>query len=252
MKHRSKCCRQISLVLFLSMCRLAGARASAGQDQSRLQLHGHAQSDLDHRAGRRVFTKRTGWTWSWFISAARPSASRRLWRRIFRSGNAAGSGVANAAVRGADMVSVGCTINVLAYELVVLDSIKSAGRLKRKVDRHQPLWQCLGRCCAGVAQRLGIAAAGRRQDSPSWRSVGASGRIQPRRDRRLSVAAGKCESDSRRTAAPRPRRYGRSQKALSPAVYLRRDDQELSRQESLGCQTSHDGADRSIAVFQDQ
>ena len=74
-------------------------------------------------------------------------------------GNAAGSGVANAAVRGADMVSVGCTINVLAYELVVLDSIKSAGRFERKVDRHQPLWQCLGRCCAGVAQRLGIATA---------------------------------------------------------------------------------------------
>ena len=47
-------------------------------------------------------------------------------------GNAAGSGVANAAVRGADVVSVGCTINVLAYELVVLDSIKSAEDLKGK------------------------------------------------------------------------------------------------------------------------
>ena len=43
-------------------------------------------------------------------------------------GNAAGSGVANAAVRGADVVSVGCTINVLAYELVVLDSIKITRR----------------------------------------------------------------------------------------------------------------------------
>ena len=47
-------------------------------------------------------------------------------------GNAAGSGVANAAVRGADAVSVACTINVLAYELVVLDSIKSAEDLKGK------------------------------------------------------------------------------------------------------------------------
>jgi NitT/TauT family transport system substrate-binding protein len=47
-------------------------------------------------------------------------------------GNAAGSGVANAAVRGADVVSVGCVINVLAYELVVLDSIKSAEDLKGK------------------------------------------------------------------------------------------------------------------------
>jgi NitT/TauT family transport system substrate-binding protein len=47
-------------------------------------------------------------------------------------GNAAGSGVANAAVRGADVVSVGCTINVLAYELVVLDSIKTPEDLKGK------------------------------------------------------------------------------------------------------------------------
>jgi NitT/TauT family transport system substrate-binding protein len=47
-------------------------------------------------------------------------------------GNAAGSGLANAAVRGADTVSVACFINVLAYELVVLDSIKSAEDLKGK------------------------------------------------------------------------------------------------------------------------
>jgi NitT/TauT family transport system substrate-binding protein len=47
-------------------------------------------------------------------------------------GNAAGSGIANAAVRGADLVSAGCVINVLAYELVVLDSIKSAEDLKGK------------------------------------------------------------------------------------------------------------------------
>jgi NitT/TauT family transport system substrate-binding protein len=47
-------------------------------------------------------------------------------------GNAAGSGVANAAVRGADTVCVACVINVLAYELVVLDSIKTAEDLKGK------------------------------------------------------------------------------------------------------------------------
>ena len=47
-------------------------------------------------------------------------------------GNAAGSGVANAVVRGADTVSAGCLINVLAYELVVLDSIKSPEDLKGK------------------------------------------------------------------------------------------------------------------------
>jgi NitT/TauT family transport system substrate-binding protein len=47
-------------------------------------------------------------------------------------GNAAGSGIANAAVRGADVVSAACVVNVLAYELVVLESIKSAKDLKGK------------------------------------------------------------------------------------------------------------------------
>jgi len=47
-------------------------------------------------------------------------------------GNAAGSGLANAAVRGANVVSAGCVINILAYELVVLDSIKTAEDLKGK------------------------------------------------------------------------------------------------------------------------
>jgi NitT/TauT family transport system substrate-binding protein len=47
-------------------------------------------------------------------------------------GNAAGSGIANAAVRGADVVSAGCVVNVLAYELVVRDNIKSAEDLKGK------------------------------------------------------------------------------------------------------------------------
>jgi ABC-type nitrate/sulfonate/bicarbonate transport system substrate-binding protein len=47
-------------------------------------------------------------------------------------GNAAGSGVANANVRGAETISVACAVNVLAYELVVLDSIKSAEDLKGK------------------------------------------------------------------------------------------------------------------------
>ena len=47
-------------------------------------------------------------------------------------GNAAGSGVVNAVVRGADTVCVACFINVLAYELVVLDSVKSPEDLKGK------------------------------------------------------------------------------------------------------------------------
>lgn len=47
-------------------------------------------------------------------------------------GNAAGSGVALAAVRGADLVSVACFINALVYELVVHESIRSPEDLKGK------------------------------------------------------------------------------------------------------------------------
>lgn len=47
-------------------------------------------------------------------------------------GNAAGSGVALAGVRGADLVSVACFINALVYELVVQDSVKSPEDLKGK------------------------------------------------------------------------------------------------------------------------
>jgi NitT/TauT family transport system substrate-binding protein len=47
-------------------------------------------------------------------------------------GNIAGSVVALSGARGGDLVSVACLVNVLAYELVVLESIKSPEDLKGK------------------------------------------------------------------------------------------------------------------------
>jgi NitT/TauT family transport system substrate-binding protein len=47
-------------------------------------------------------------------------------------GNAAGSGVASAAVGGADVMMVACFLNTLPYELVVNQSVKSAEDLKGK------------------------------------------------------------------------------------------------------------------------
>lgn len=47
-------------------------------------------------------------------------------------GNAAGSGVALAAVRGAELVSVACFINAMVYELVVQDTVKSPEDLRGK------------------------------------------------------------------------------------------------------------------------
>ena len=47
-------------------------------------------------------------------------------------GNAAGSGVASAAVGGANLLMVACFLNTLPYELVVQESIKSADDLRGK------------------------------------------------------------------------------------------------------------------------
>jgi NitT/TauT family transport system substrate-binding protein len=47
-------------------------------------------------------------------------------------GNAAGSGVASAAVSGANLVMVACMLNTLPYELVVQESIKKAEDLRGK------------------------------------------------------------------------------------------------------------------------
>ena len=47
-------------------------------------------------------------------------------------GNAAGSGVASAAVGGANLVMVACFLNTLPYELVVQESIKTAEDLRGK------------------------------------------------------------------------------------------------------------------------
>lgn len=47
-------------------------------------------------------------------------------------GNAAGSGVASAAVGGANMIMVACMLNTLPYELVVQESIKTAEDLRGK------------------------------------------------------------------------------------------------------------------------
>ena len=113
-------------------------------------------------------------------------------------GNAAGSGVANANVRGADTVSVGCMINVLAYELVVLDSIKSAEDLKGKSIGISRFGSVSDVAARELLKGLGLRPHGRREDPASWRRGGARGRLQPRRDRGISIAAGKRASDSRR------------------------------------------------------
>ena len=116
-------------------------------------------------------------------------------------GNAAGSGVANANVRGADTVSVGCTINVLAYELVVLDSIKTAEDLKGKSIGISRFGSVSDVAARELLKGLGLRPMDDVKILQVGGAVGARRRIQPRRDRRISITARKRASDSRRPAA---------------------------------------------------
>src|SRR5215467_7276403 len=160
-------------------------------------------------------------------------------------GNAAGSGVANANVRGADTVSVACTINVLAYELVVLDSIKSAEDLKGKsigISRFGS---------AGTAKRTWLETWRRRQDPSGGRRFGAGSRIQPRSYCRIPVTTGERQSNSGRATPSHLGRHGRSPQALPAAFHLRRDHEELPRKEARHRKESCDVVDRRVALLQD-
>jgi len=131
MNHRSKCCRKF-LWSFLFLCVVWPVHVQA---QDKIKVAYSSTDTLNqiwtiaHDAG---FFKKNGLDVELVYIGSTTVAATAIVAQDIQVGNVAGSGVANAAIRGADMVSAGCTINVLAYELVVLDSIKSAEDLKGK------------------------------------------------------------------------------------------------------------------------
>ena len=148
-------------------------------------------------------------------------------------GNAAGSGVANANVRGADTVSVGCVINVLAYELVVLESIKTAEDLKGKSIGISRFGSVSDVAARELLRGLGL----RPMDDVKILQVGGAAERAAGFSRGviagIPISARKRASDSWRRSLSHPREHGGSQKTLSAAVYLRGDNQKLSGEESF-------------------
>ena len=102
-----------------------GERGLSGKDQGLLQFADTLNS-LWTIAGDAGFYKKHGLDADVVHIGSSPTTISAIVAQDVQVGNAAGSGIANAAVRGADVVSAGCVVNVLAYELVVLESIKSA------------------------------------------------------------------------------------------------------------------------------
>src|SRR5262245_819979 len=132
MNHKVHCCRNVFYSVWLLLLVIATADA---QSQDKIKLAYSSTDTLNQIwtiAQNAGFYKKNGLDVDLVYIGSTTVGIAAIVSQDIQVGNAAGSGVANAAVRGADTVSVGCVINVLAYELVVLDSIKSPEDLKGK------------------------------------------------------------------------------------------------------------------------
>jgi NitT/TauT family transport system substrate-binding protein len=132
MRNPKSTCRGLFLVVTLALIVIAGLEARA---QEKIRVAYSSTDTLNslwtvaHDAG---FYKKNGLdAETVYIGSSTISAAAVVAQDV-QVGNIAGSVVAASGVRGGDLVSVACFINVLAYELVVLDSIKSAEDLKGK------------------------------------------------------------------------------------------------------------------------
>jgi NitT/TauT family transport system substrate-binding protein len=126
-----RCRRFLCSILFF----LIGVSPAVGRAQDKIKIAYSSTDTLNQIwtiAQDGGFFKKNGLDVDLVYIGSTTVAVTAIMAQDIQVGNAAGSGVANAAVRGADTVSVGCTINVLAYELVVLDSVKTPEDLKGK------------------------------------------------------------------------------------------------------------------------
>src|SRR5215510_5792767 len=132
MNHKVHCCRNVFYSVWLLLLVIATADA---QSQDKIKLAYSSTDTLNQLWTIPLETgiyKKNGLDVDMVYIGSTTVGISAIVSQDIAIGNAAGSGVANANVRGAETVSVGCMINVLAYELVVLDSIKSAEDLKGK------------------------------------------------------------------------------------------------------------------------
>lgn len=83
---------------------------------------------------------------------------------------AGGNGVANAAVSGADLISVGCFVNTIDFDLVVHPSIGSAGALKGKAIAISRLGSVSDVAARELLKGLGLRAI----EDVQLRQIGAT------------------------------------------------------------------------------
>jgi len=124
--------RRILLAVALA---LIVAPATKAEAQERVRIAYSSTDSLNgiwtiaHEAG---FYKKNGLDTDVVYIGSSTVAAAAVVSQDVQLANIAGSVVANSGVRGGDLVSVACFVNSLAYELVVLESIKNAEDLKGK------------------------------------------------------------------------------------------------------------------------
>ncbi|MGH7766973.1 MAG: ABC transporter substrate-binding protein, partial [Candidatus Binatia bacterium] len=132
MKSRKRSDRRILLAVALSLFVISPTKA---EPQERVRIAFSSTDSLNgiwtvaHEAG---FYKKNGLDADVVYIGSSTVAAAAVVSQDVQLANIAGSVVANSGVRGGDLVSVACFVNSLAYELVVLESIKSPEDLKGK------------------------------------------------------------------------------------------------------------------------
>ncbi len=132
MNNETRLCRRTISAVLLVLFVLIGARA---ESQEKIRIAFSSTDSLNgiwtiaQGAG---FYKKNGLDADVVYIGSSTVAAAAVVSQDVQLANIAGSVVANSAVRGGDLVSVGCFVNSLAYELIVLETIKSPEDLKGK------------------------------------------------------------------------------------------------------------------------
>src|ERR1700756_2306971 len=121
-----------AVAVLLSIVGLAGLPVNA-QERIRLDYSSVDTSNASWYVAQEVgFFKKYGLDSQLIFIPSTTTAVASIIAGDVSVGNAAGSGVASAAVGGANLVMVACFLNTLPYELVVQESIKTAEDLRGK------------------------------------------------------------------------------------------------------------------------
>jgi len=132
MHYRTRGYRRSCLALFLVLIAIPWVRAEA-QEKIRIAYSStDALNGIWTIAQEAGFYKKNGLDADVVYIGSSTVAAAAVVSQDVQLANIAGSVVASSGVRGGDLVSVACFVNSLAYELVVLESIKSAEDLKGK------------------------------------------------------------------------------------------------------------------------